>query len=51
MNYFPRCIRVTDAVAAFRARQYHTAAVITGNVIRNRLNHANSVRRSKWYLR
>ena len=49
--YFPRCICFADALNALSSGQYRAACAIGVNVLRNRISAANSVRRSKWWLR
>ncbi len=46
-----KCLCFTDIVDAIAARRYRAAGSISLNLVRNKLNATNSVRRSKWYLR
>jgi hypothetical protein len=49
--YLPKHLCIADVMHALRFRQYRTASAISINLIRNKLNATNSMRRSKWYLR
>ena len=48
---YPKCLCFSDVVHAFNRGHYRAAGAISFNLVRNALNQANSVRRSKWYLR
>lgn len=47
----PRCISFADAIYALSCGRYRAACAISINVLRNHINAANSVRRSKWWAR
>jgi hypothetical protein len=49
--FLPKCLCLADVVRAFGCGHYLSAYSISVNVIRNRLSSANSIRRSKWWLR
>jgi hypothetical protein len=49
--FLPKCLCLADAVYAFGRGRYRSAYTISVNVVRNHLSAANSVRRSKWWLR
>jgi hypothetical protein len=48
---FPKRLSFDDVIQAVRRGRYHTAGTIGLNLVRNKLNAAQSFRRSKWYLR
>ena len=49
--HLPKCITLDDVVDALVARRYRVAGTIGVNLVRNKLNAANSIRRSKWWAR
>jgi len=49
--FLPKCLCFADALYAFGCGQYRSAYAISVNLVRNRLSAANSVRKTKWWLR
>ena len=47
----PKRLTFDDVLHALACRRYRTAGAIGYNLVRNAISSANSVRRSKWYLR
>jgi hypothetical protein len=49
--HLPKCLSFDDVLEALAAHRYRAAGTIGINLVRNKLNATNSIRRSKWYLR